>query len=124
MADTSETWDDDFEISDESIKVPSSILAVSDSVHMETQAARQLAHVVTQIRSKLLHLSERDITSRDPSSISRAVALVHASVEDKDDEFYSSTVWNHFRDANFEIEGQRLEQVLESARSCLNSICL
>lgn len=122
MADTSETWDEDFEPSNEPIKVPSNILAVSDSVHSETQAARQLSQVVSSIRNELLRLSEDDLVSKDPFLTAKAVALVHASVEDKDDAFYSSPVWQRYRDADFKIEGRNLEQVLEFARKCLASL--
>lgn len=113
-----ESWDANFE---GDLKVPEGVRAASDSVKAETQAAKQLAHVTGELRALLLRNPPAD-----HSLLVRAMAIVHASVIDSNDEIYKSPVWESCRDSTLEVAGDSIEDVLHEAQSIeskLSQVC-
>lgn len=123
--DADASWDDDFDLepSQTVLKVPIQLSQVSDTVRLETKAARALANVVDELHDRLVTISEWDATTED--AVKKGVALVRASLESSssdDDPFFQCKAWKAFHKAPLELQGPRLEQVLRSAQETLSTL--
>lgn len=105
-------WDSDFE----EFHVPEHIAKSSDTVRQEGQAATELAQIVEQLKTVL---KARGATDSPEEAEVNAVALVHASLSDNNDEFYQSLAWQNCKDRVFHVEGGSFGDVLACAKQYL-----
>lgn len=105
-------WDSDFE----EFHVPDHIIQSSQTVKREGEAAIELAGVIGQLK---LLLIARDVPTAPADAEVNAVALVHASLHDDSDEFYSCTAWKNCKNQALHVNGDSFGDVLACAKQYL-----